>query len=159
MTREFEEVRMTHETFGCLVDILLVEDSPTDVMMMREAFEYNKIMNPLYVVEDGIAAMQYLKREGPYACAPRPGLIILDLNLPRKNGREVLHEVKGDPALCNIPIVILTTSKSEEDVARSYNLRANCYVTKPVDFAKFMEAMRTLSEFWFGVVTLPPVGP
>lgn len=150
---------MTHDAFGCLVDILLVEDSPTDVMIMREALEYNKIMNPLSVVEDGIAAMQYLKREGPYASAPRPGLIILDLNLPRKNGREVLHEVKGDPALCDIPIVILTTSKSEEDVARSYNLRANCYITKPVDFAKFMEAMRTLSEFWFSVVTLPPVGP
>lgn len=142
-----------------LTEILLVEDSPTDAMMTREALEYYKVLNPLRVVEDGAAAMEYLRREGPYASARRPGLIILDLNLPRKSGREVLQELKGDPVLQKIPVVILTTSKSEEDVVRSYGLHANCYITKPVDFGKFTDVVRSINEFWFGVVTLPPVKP
>jgi CheY-like chemotaxis protein len=142
---------------GDLVEILLVEDSPTDVMMTREAMEYYKVLNPLRVVEDGVAAMEYLRREGPYVSARRPGLIILDLNLPRKSGREVLEELKGDVGLRSIPVVVLTTSKAEEDVARSYGLHANCYIAKPVDFAKFTDVVRSINEFWFGVVTLPPV--
>jgi CheY-like chemotaxis protein len=117
------------------------------------------LLNPLHVVEDGVAALEYLKRDGGHSAAPRPGLILLDLNLPRKSGREVLEELKSDPALMNIPVVVLTTSKSEEDVVKSYGLHANCYITKPVDFAKFTDVIRTISEFWFGVVTLPPVKP
>ena len=138
-----------------LLHILLVEDSPTDVMMTREALEYYKVLNPLHVVEDGVEAMQYLRREGKYCAAPRPGLIILDLNLPRKSGREVLEDVKTDPELMNIPVVVLTTSKSEEDVVRSYGLHANCYITKPIDFTKFVDVVRSISEFWLGIVTLP----
>lgn len=139
-----------------MLHILLVEDSPTDVMMTREALEYYKVLNPLQVAEDGVVAMEYLRREGKNSAAPRPGLIILDLNLPRKSGREVLRELKSDPELMNIPVVVLTTSKSEEDVARSYGLHANCYITKPVDFPKFVDVVRSINEFWFGVVTLPP---
>jgi CheY-like chemotaxis protein len=140
-----------------LLHILLVEDSPTDVMMTREALESYKVLNPLHVADDGVAAMQYLRREGRHAGAPRPGLIILDLNLPKKSGREVLQELKADPELMNIPVVVLTTSKSEEDVAKSYGLHANCYITKPVDFPKFVDVVRSINEFWFGVVTLPAV--
>jgi len=132
-----------------LLHILLVEDSPTDVMMTREALDYYKVLNPLHVVDDGVEAMKYLRREGKYSAAPRPGLIILDLNLPRKSGREVLEDVKADPELMNIPVV----------VARSYGLHANCYITKPVDFTKFIDVVRSINEFWFGVVTLPPSGP
>lgn len=142
-----------------LLHILLVEDSPTDVMMTREALDYYKVLNPLHVVDDGVEAMQFLRREGKHCAAPRPGLIILDLNLPRKSGREVLEDVKIDPKLMDIPVVVLTTSKSEEDVVRSYGLHANCYITKPVDFTKFVDVVRSISEFWFGVVTLPPIGP
>ncbi|MBB5462414.1 CheY-like chemotaxis protein [Paraburkholderia sp. MM5496-R1] len=140
-----------------LVHILLVEDSPTDVMMTREALEYYKVLNPLHVAEDGVAAMEYVRREGKHSAAPRPGLIILDLNLPKKSGREVLKELKADPELMTIPVVVLTTSKSEEDVARTYGLHANCYITKPVDFAKFADVVRSIKDFWFSVVTLPPV--
>jgi CheY-like chemotaxis protein len=142
---------------GDLVEILLVEDSPVDAMLTREALEYYKVLNVLNIVEDGVAAMEYVKREGAYAYARRPDLIILDLNLPKKSGREVLQELKSDPVLSTIPVVILTTSKAEEDVVRSYGLHANCYITKPVDFAKFTEVVRSINEFWFGVVTLPPV--
>ncbi|QCP50806.1 response regulator [Trinickia violacea] len=144
---------------GNLVHILLVEDSPTDVMMTREAMEHYKVLNPLHVVDDGVAAMEFLRREGQYRSARRPGLIILDLNLPRKSGREVLEELKTDPEYKNIPVVILTTSKAEEDIARSYGLHANCYITKPVDFEKFIDVVRTINDFWFGVVTLPPDQP
>lgn len=144
---------------GNLVHILLVEDSPTDVMLTREAMEQYKVLNPLHIAEDGVEAMAYLKREGKYASASRPGLIILDLNLPRKSGSEVLRDLKSDPELMNIPVVILTTSKSEEDVAKSYGLHANCYITKPVDFEKFIQVVRSINDFWFGVVTLPPVKP
>jgi CheY-like chemotaxis protein len=126
-------------------------------MMTREALEYYKVRNPLHVADDGVEAMAYLRRQGKYRDAPRPGLIILDLNLPRKSGREVLEELKADPELRAIPVVVLTTSKSEEDVARSYGLHANCYITKPVDFSKFVEVVRSINDFWLGIVTLPRV--
>ncbi len=150
---------MIVDAAGNLVEILLVEDSPTDAMMTREALEYYKLLNPLWIVEDGVEAMAYVRREGAHRAARRPGLIILDLNLPRKSGQEVLQELKSDPELKSIPVVVLTTSKCEEDVARSYGLHANCYITKPVDFAKFCEVARTINDFWFGVVTLPRVEP
>jgi len=150
---------MLRDENGQLVHILLVEDSPTDVMLTREAMEQYKVLNPLDIVEDGVEAMDYLKRRGKYAGQEIswPGLIILDLNLPRMSGREVLYELKQDPELRNIPVVVLTTSKSEEDVIKSYCLHANCYITKPVDFSKFIDVVRSINEFWFGVVTLPPV--
>lgn len=150
---------MLSDESGKLVHILLVEDSPTDVMLTREAMEQYKMLNPLDLVEDGVEAMDYLKGRGKYADREpaRPGLIILDLNLPRMSGREVLYELKNDPELRKIPVVVLTTSKSEEDVAKSYCLHANCFITKPVDFAKFIDVVRSINEFWFGVVTLPPV--
>jgi CheY-like chemotaxis protein len=150
---------MLRDETGQLVHILLVEDSPTDVMLTREAMEQYKVLNPLDIVEDGVDAMDYLKGRGKYAGREpaRPGLIILDLNLPRMSGREVLYELKQDPELRNIPVVVLTTSKSEEDVVKSYCLHANCYITKPVDFEKFIDVVRSINEFWFGVVTLPPV--
>ena len=146
---------MSQGSISNAVDILLIEDNPVDVMMTREALADNKVLNPLKVAEDGVVAMQYLRREGPYADVEMPGLIILDLNLPRKNGREVLQEIKEDPALKRIPIVVLTTSKSEEDILNSYELHANCYISKPVDFNKFLEVIRILNSFWFCVVTLP----
>ena len=138
------------------IEILLVEDSPADVLLTREAFEQNKILNTLYVAEDGIEAMDFLYKRGTYASAPRPDLILLDLNLPRKNGREVLAEIKADPELKKIPIVVLTTSGAEEDVLRAYDLNANCYVVKPVGFDNFMEAIQSIRHFWFSIVTLPP---
>ncbi len=150
---------MLRDDRGNLVHILLVEDSPTDVMLTREAMEQYKVVNPLDIVEDGVEAMDYLKGRGHYAerGPVHPGLIILDLNLPRMSGREVLYELKQDPELRNIPVVVLTTSKSEEDVIKSYCLHANCYITKPVDFARFIDVVRSINDFWFGVVTLPPV--
>jgi CheY-like chemotaxis protein len=148
---------MLSDATDSLIHILLVEDSPTDVMMTREALEYYKVLNPVHVAEDGVAAMEYLRREGEHSDAPRPGLIILDLNLPRKSGREVLQELKADPDLMTIPVVVLTTSKSAEDVAKTYGLHANCYITKPVDFGRFVDVVRSINDFWFGVVTLPSV--
>lgn len=138
------------------IDILLVEDSPADVLITREAFAEFKILNTLYVVEDGVEAMAFLNQDGKYASVPRPDLILLDLNLPRKNGREVLAEVKGDPRLKNIPVVNLTTSHSERDVLEAYDQHANCYIVKPVGFENFVEAVKTIHQFWFSVVTLPP---
>ena len=138
------------------IEILLVEDSPADVLLTREAFEQNKILNTLYVAEDGVQAMDFLYKRGAYASVPRPDLILLDLNLPRKNGREVLAEIKADPDLKKIPIVVLTTSSAEEDVLRAYDLNANCYVVKPVGFDNFMEAVQSIRHFWFSIVTLPP---
>ncbi|SRR6266498_1835371 len=137
------------------IDILLVEDSPADILLTREAFEQNKIVNTVHVAEDGVQAMDFLHKRGAYASAPRPDLILLDLNLPRKNGREVLAEIKADPELKKIPIVVLTTSSAEEDVLKAYNLNANCYVVKPIGFDNFMEAMQSIRHFWFSVVTLP----
>ncbi|MEX3813132.1 response regulator [Paraburkholderia sp. BR13439] len=146
---------MFSENSEQMFHILMVEDSPTDVMMTREALEYYKVLNPLHIAEDGVEAIEFLKREGKHANAPRPGLIILDLNLPRKSGQEVLQELKTDPELMNIPVVVLTTSKAEEDVAKSYGLHANCYITKPVDFEKFVQVVRSINDFWLRVVTLP----
>jgi len=138
------------------IEILLIEDSPADILLTREAFEQNKILNTLYVAEDGIQAMDFLYKRGEYASAPRPDLILLDLNLPRKNGREVLAEIKADSDLRKIPIVVLTTSSADEDILRAYDLNANCYVVKPVGFDNFMQAMQSIRHFWFSVVTLPP---
>jgi len=137
------------------IDVLLVDDDPGDTLMIREAFEHNKVKNELQCVSDGVQAMQYLRREGEYASAPRPDLILLDLNLPRKDGREVLAEIKSDPALATIPVVVLTTSHAEEDVLKSYQLHANAYVTKPVDFERFIEVVRQIDEFFVTVVKLP----
>ena len=137
------------------VEILLVEDSPTDVLLAKEALEFSKIVNNLHVVVDGVQAMAFLRREEKYKNAPRPGLILLDLNLPRKDGREVLEEIKNDDKLKRIPVVVLTTSKSEVDVLKAYGLHANCYIVKPVDFEKFAEVVKTIENFWFSVVTLP----
>ena len=138
------------------IDILLVEDSPADVLITREAFAEFKIVNTLHVVEDGVEAMAFLNQDGKYASIPRPDLILLDLNLPRKNGREVLAEIKTDPALKSIPVVVLTTSHSERDVLEAYDQHANCYIVKPVGFDSFVEAMKAIRQFWFSVVTLPP---
>jgi CheY-like chemotaxis protein len=137
------------------IDVLLVEDDPGDTLMIREAFEDNKVRNRLSAVTDGVQALEFLRREGEHAGAPRPDLILLDLNLPRKDGREVLAEIKADENLRTIPVVILTTSQAEEDVLRSYNLHANAYVTKPVDFERFIEVVRQIDNFFVTVVTLP----
>ena len=137
------------------IDVLLVDDDPGDTLMIREAFEHNKVKNALECVADGVQAMRYLRREGEYANAPRPDLILLDLNLPRMDGREVLAEIKGDSQLATIPVVVLTTSHAEEDVLRSYQLHANAYVTKPVDFDRFIEVVRQIDEFFVTVVKLP----
>lgn len=137
------------------VEILLVEDSPSDVLMTQEALQSAKVVNNLHVVEDGVEAMAYLRRTGPYADSPRPHLILLDINLPRKNGMEVLAEVKADPDLRQIPVIVLTTSKAEEDVIRAYGLRTNAYITKPVDFVNFASVIRSIEHFWFAVVTIP----
>jgi CheY-like chemotaxis protein len=137
------------------IDILLVEDDQGDVLMTREAFEHHKIRNRLFVVSDGVEALQFLRREDPYTDVPRPGLILLDLNLPRKDGREVLSDIKSTPELRTIPVCVLTTSEAEEDVLRSYHLHANAYVTKPVDFDRFIEAVRQIDNFFLAVVKLP----
>ena len=136
-------------------DVLLVEDDAGDVLMTQEAFEHHKLRNQLHVVSDGVEALAFLRREGEHAGAPRPGLILLDLNLPRKDGREVLEEVKNDESLRTIPIVVLTTSQAEEDILRSYNLHANAYVAKPVDFERFIDVIRQIDDFFVSVVKLP----
>ena len=138
-----------------VVDVLLVEDDPGDVLMTREAFEHHQLRNQLHVVNDGEQALQFLHRTGEYASAPRPGLILLDLNLPRRDGLEVLAELKGDPGLRVIPVVILTTSHADEDILRSYALHANAYVSKPVDFERFMDVIRQIDNFFVTVVELP----
>jgi two-component system, chemotaxis family, response regulator Rcp1 len=138
------------------IEILLVEDNPGDVRLTQEALKDAKVVNTLHVVEDGVAAMDFLAQRGRYQQAPRPSLVLLDLNLPRKNGREVLAEIKQDPSLRTIPVVILTTSQAEEDVLRAYSLHANCYITKPVDFGQFTKIIRSIEDFWLTIVTLPP---
>jgi CheY-like chemotaxis protein len=137
------------------IHVLLVEDDPGDVLMTQEAFEHHKLRNQLHVVSDGVEALAFLRREGEFADAPRPGLVLLDLNLPRKDGREVLEEVKNDPSLRSIPIVVLTTSQAEEDILRSYDLYSNAYVAKPVDFERFIEVIRQIDDFFVSVVKLP----
>ncbi|MBF0479129.1 MAG: response regulator [Candidatus Omnitrophica bacterium] len=138
------------------IEILLVEDNPADVRLTTEALKEEKIFNNLNVVTDGVEAVAYLKKEGRYAQAVRPDLILLDLNLPKKDGREVLKEIKNDEKLKAIPVVVLTVSKAEEDIIKTYNLHANCYITKPVDLEQFVKVAKTIQEFWFTIVKLPP---
>jgi len=138
------------------VEILLVEDNPGDVRLTREALKEGKVRNNLHVVEDGVEAMAFLRRADRYADTVRPDMVLLDLNLPRKGGREVLAEIKTDEDLMRIPVVILTTSKAEEDILRSYNSHANCYITKPVDLDQFIKVVQATENFWFTIVTLPP---
>jgi CheY-like chemotaxis protein len=139
------------------IEVLLVEDDEGDVLMTREALDEGKVLNRLNVVGDGVEAIDYLRGAGGYAGATRPDLILLDLNLPKRDGRQVLADVKGDPDLRRIPIVVLTTSEAEEDVLRSYDLHANAYVTKPVDFDRFVEVIRQIDEFFISVVRLPGI--
>ena len=138
------------------IEVLLVEDDEGDVLMTREALAEGKVINRLNVVNDGVEAVEYLRRDGKYAEASRPDLILLDLNLPKKDGRQVLEEVKADDSLRRIPVIVLTTSAADEDVLRSYDLHANAYVTKPVDFDRFVEVIRQIDDFFISVVRLPP---
>jgi len=138
------------------VEILLIEDSPSDTELTVEALREAKVRNHLSTVEDGVLAMDFLRRRGKFCDAPAPDLIMLDLNLPRKDGREVLAEIKADDELKTIPVVVLTTSRADQDVLRAYNLHANCFITKPVDFEQFLEVIRSIESFWLFVVTLPP---
>ena len=142
-------------TIGKIVEILLVEDNPGDVDLIKIGLEDAKVLNKLHVVTDGIEAMKFLRREDIYSDAPCPDLILLDLNLPRKSGREVLQEIKGHPKLQSIPVVILTSSEADEDICRAYELHANCYISKPVDFEQFVKVVQSLEHFWFTVVKLP----
>jgi CheY-like chemotaxis protein len=146
---------MSNENFIQPIEILLVEDNPADVRLTTEALKEEKIYNNLHVVTDGVEAIAFLRREGKYAKAVRPDLILLDLNLPKKDGREVLKEIKGDDNLKAIPVVVLTVSQSEEDILKSYNLHANCYITKPVDLNQFIKVIRSVQEFWLTIVKLP----
>jgi two-component system, chemotaxis family, response regulator Rcp1 len=138
------------------IEILLVEDNPGDVRLTQEALKDGKILNNLSVVSDGVEAMAFLLREGKFTDAPRPELILLDLNLPKKDGREVLAEIKSQPDLKRIPVVILTSSAAEQDIVKSYNLHANCYITKPVDLDQFIHVVKSIEQFWLTVVKLPP---
>jgi two-component system, chemotaxis family, response regulator Rcp1 len=141
------------------IEILLIEDSPSDTELAVEALKGGKICNSLSIVDNGVEALEFLRRQGRHAAAPRPDLILLDLNLPRKDGREVLAELKADESLRTIPVVVLTTSQAERDVLHVYKLNGNCYITKPLDFKQFIEVVRAISNFWLTVVTLPPVEP
>lgn len=146
---------MTDSTRASPVEILLVEDNPGDVRLTKEALKEGKVYSNLHWAKDGVEALEFLRRKGQFAGVPRPDIILLDLNLPKKDGREVLSEIKNDDDLKRIPVVILTTSKAEEDVLRSYELHANCYVTKPVDLEKFIVVVQSIDKFWLTVVTLP----
>ncbi|MBU0710607.1 response regulator [bacterium] len=138
------------------IEILLVEDNPGDVRLLREGLKEGKVRNRLNVVGDGVEAMLFLRREGEYIDAPRPDLILLDLNPPKKNGRQVLEEIKADSNLRRIPVVILTTSKAEADIIKTYDLHANCYIVKPVNLERFIEIVQTIENFWMTIVKLPP---
>lgn len=140
------------------IEILLVEDNPGDVRLTQEALKEGKVVNSLRVVGDGVEALEFLNKRGAYEAAKTPDMILLDLNLPRKDGREVLAEIKADPVLRKIPVVVLTTSKDEQDILKSYDLHANCYITKPVDFEQFIGVIRAIEDFWLSVVKLPPNG-
>lgn len=137
------------------IEILLVEDNPGDVRLTKEAMKESKVLNKLSIVKDGVEAMDYLRKKGNFSAAHRPDLILLDLNLPRKDGREVLAEVKEDPDLKRIPVVILTTSQDEKDILKSYNLHANCYIAKPVNLQQFLEVVKSIEDFWVTIVSLP----
>ena len=147
---------MPEATMGRPIEILLVEDSPSDALLTREALNTCKLLNKLHVVDNGVDAIAFLRREGPFASEPRPDLILLDLNLPKRDGREVLREIKADDDLRVIPVVVLTSSDAKEDILKSYKLNANCYITKPVEFDNFVKVVRSIREFWFAAVTLPP---
>jgi two-component system, chemotaxis family, response regulator Rcp1 len=147
---------MSHAAFGRPVEILLVEDNPGDVDLTRETLLDSKLLNHMSVVNNGVEAMAYLRREGKYADATRPDLILLDLNLPKKDGREVLAEIKVDERLRRIPVVVLTTSSAEKDILQTYDLHANCYITKPVNLDQFSAVVRAIENFWFTIVRLPP---
>lgn len=140
---------------GRPAEVLLVEDSPGDVRLTREALKEGKVRNNLSVVSDGVEAMEFLRREGKYKDAPRPDIVLLDLNMPRKDGREVLAEMKSDEQLKRIPVVILTTSEAEQDILRTYDLHANCYLTKPVDLEQFISIVKSVEDFWLTIVQLP----
>ena len=140
---------------GRPVEILLVEDNPGDVRLTEEALKEGKVLNNIHLANDGVEAVSFLQKEGKYADAVRPDLILLDLNLPKKDGREVLKEIKKDEALRRIPVVVLTTSKAEEDIIRTYDYHANCYITKPVDFDQFIKVVKSIEDFWLSVVKLP----
>ena len=142
-----------------IIEILLVEDNPGDVDLTREALESGKVCNSLHVVGDGEAAMAFLRQQGKYADRPRPDLVLLDLNVPKKSGREVLAEIKADADLRCIPVVILTTSMSEVDILKSYDLHANCYITKPINLQQFIKVVQVIEDFWFTIVKLPPNRP
>jgi len=146
---------MTSHSHGEQIEILLVEDSPDDADLTIDALREGKVRNRISHVEDGVEAMAFLRRQGKHASAPRPDLILLDLNLPRKNGREVLAEIKQDPDLRRIPVVIMTSSDDEKDIVAAYNLHVNCYVTKPVDLDQFIRVVKSIEHFWFSIVKLP----
>ena len=146
---------MSSKTIGKPIEILLVEDNPGDIRLIKEALNEGNVLNKLHVVEDGMEALAFLNQEGNYSDAPRPGLILLDLNLPKKDGRDVLAEIKTNGDLKRIPVVVLTTSHSEEDILKSYDLDANCYITKPVDLDQFISVVRSINEFWLSIVRLP----
>jgi CheY-like chemotaxis protein len=143
-------------TIGRPIEILLVEDNEGDLRLTREAFREGKVTNNIHAVADGEEAMEFLRRQGRFADAPRPDIVLLDLNLPRKDGREVLAEIKADPHLRRIPVVVLTTSRAEQDVLRAYDLNCNCYINKPVDLEQFFRVVEMIDSFWLTVVTLPP---
>ena len=140
---------------GSMIEILLVEDNPGDVRLTQEALKEAKVQNKLHVANDGVEAMEFLRNEGKFKNVPRPDLILLDLNMPRKNGLEVLSDIKGDDDLKKIPVVILTVSKNEEDILNSYSLHANCYITKPVDLNQFLNVVKSIEDFWLTIVKLP----
>ncbi len=146
---------MSSKAIGKPIEILLVEDNPGDVRLTQEALKEGKVLNKLHTVEDGIEALAFLNQEGKYADVPRPELILLDLNLPKKDGRDVLAEIKTNGDLKRIPVVVLTTSRSEQDILKSYDLNANCYITKPVDLDQFISVVRSINEFWLSIVKLP----
>lgn len=150
---------MASRDHGSPIDILVVEDNPGDVRLTRELLKEARVRNVMHVVSDGVEAMAFFRREGPYADAPRPDLVLLDLSLPRKDGRAVLAEVKGDPDLRRIPVVVLTTSRAEQDIRGAYDLHANAYVAKPVDLEQFTLVVGSIESFWLSVVTLPPGAP
>ena len=149
---------MSSQVIGRPIEILLVEDNPGDARLAVEALKYAKVSNKIHVVEDGVEAMAYLRREGKYADVVRPDLILLDLNLPKKNGREVLAEIKSDEDLKRTPVVIMTISEDEIDILKTYELHANCYITKPVDLNQFIEVVKAVETFWLTIVKLPPNG-
>jgi len=144
------------ESVGRPIEILLVEDSPGDVRLTQEVFREGRVRNNLNVVGDGVQALAFLRRQEPYPQAPCPDLILLDLNLPKKDGRSVLEEIKADEKLRRIPIVILTTSNAEEDIVKAYDLHANCYISKPIDLEQFIQVVKSIEQFWLTIVKLPP---